>query len=135
MAAKPSHRWLAFGCTKCCDDGTCRTQTRLGGRYASGFVHRTPAKRAKSASTVATSSPCSIAKAPSKASGMRFAVAPESRWPNHVPLDDVGLPQRSWAMTEQVRTIARTRIVDRVGRVDASTLQELRRWVRDFLDL
>ncbi len=56
-------------------------------------------------------------------------------WPNHVSLDGVGLPERSWAMTEQVRTISRTRIVDRAGRVDSSTLQELRRWVRDFLDL
>ncbi|MEO8107983.1 MAG: type II toxin-antitoxin system PemK/MazF family toxin [Actinomycetes bacterium] len=56
-------------------------------------------------------------------------------WPNHVPLSDVGLPQHSWAMTEQVHTISRTRIVDRAGRVDASTLQELRRWIRDFLDL
>lgn len=56
-------------------------------------------------------------------------------WPNHVPLSDVGLPQHSWAMTEQVRTISRTRIVDHAGRVDASVLQELRGWIRDFLDL
>lgn len=56
-------------------------------------------------------------------------------WPNHVPLSDVGLPQPAWAMTEQVRTISRARIVGRAGRVDAATLHELRGWVRDFLDL
>ncbi len=56
-------------------------------------------------------------------------------WPNHVPLGDVGLPQPSWAMTEQVRTISRARIVGRAGRADASTLHELRGWVGDFLDL
>lgn len=56
-------------------------------------------------------------------------------WPNHVSLSDVGLPQQSWAMTEQVRTISRTRIVDRAGRVDATTLHALRGWIRDFLDL
>ena len=56
-------------------------------------------------------------------------------WPNHVPLGGIELPQPSWAMTEQVRTISRARIVDRAGRVDAATLHELRGWVRDFLDL
>ena len=56
-------------------------------------------------------------------------------WPNHVPLGDVGLARPSWAMTEQVRTISRVRVTDRAGRVDTVTLQQLRRWVRDFLDL
>lgn len=56
-------------------------------------------------------------------------------WPNHVPIGDIALPQRSWAMTEQVRTISRERIVGRVGSVDSSTLQSLRNWIRDFLDL
>ena len=56
-------------------------------------------------------------------------------WPNHVPLGDVELPQRSWAMTEQVRTISRERIVERVGRIEAFTLQAMRVWIRDFLDL
>ena len=56
-------------------------------------------------------------------------------WPNHVRLDDVGLTVPSWAMTEQVRTISRQRIVERSGRVRTSTLRELRAWVRDFLDL
>jgi mRNA interferase MazF len=56
-------------------------------------------------------------------------------WPNHVPVSGIELPQPSWAMTEQVRTISRARIVGRAGRVDGLTLQDLRGWVRDFLDL
>lgn len=56
-------------------------------------------------------------------------------WPNHVRLSEVGLPGRSWAMTEQVRTVSRARIDTVAGRVDASTLHELRRWIGDFLDL
>jgi mRNA interferase MazF len=56
-------------------------------------------------------------------------------WPNHVRLGDVGLRHPSWAMTEQVRTVSRARIVDRAGRVDTTTLDEIRGWIRDFLDL
>lgn len=56
-------------------------------------------------------------------------------WPNHVPLSGVELSHPSWAMTEQVRTISRARIVGRAGRVNAATLHELRGWVRDFLDM
>ncbi len=36
-------------------------------------------------------------------------------------------------MTEQVRTISRHRLTARIGTVDATTLAELRRWVKDFL--
>lgn len=56
-------------------------------------------------------------------------------WPNHVPLEEVGLDRPSWAMTEQVRTISRERIVDHVGRADATTLGSIRAWIKDFLDL
>jgi mRNA interferase MazF len=38
-------------------------------------------------------------------------------------------------MTEQVRTISRDRVVDRAGRVAPETLDVVRRWIRDFLDL
>lgn len=56
-------------------------------------------------------------------------------WSNHVDLPNAGLPQRSWAMTEQVRTISRDRIVAGIGRIDPLTLQNIRIWIRDFLDL
>lgn len=54
-------------------------------------------------------------------------------WPNHVPVTGLGKP--SWAMTEQVRTISRERIVETSGRAQADTLTEVRRWISDFLDL
>lgn len=56
--------------------------------------------------------------------------------PNHVRLGgDLGLHAESFAMTEQPRTIDRRRITRNVGRVDAATLQEIRSWLVDFLDL
>ncbi len=56
-------------------------------------------------------------------------------WPNHIPIVGSALSQPSWAMTEQVRTISRERIVDRGGRAAPETLQAVRVWIRDFLDL
>ena len=56
-------------------------------------------------------------------------------WPNHVAVRGGELPQSSWVMTEQVRTISRARIVGRAGRVTPATLEAVRGWVRDFLDL
>ncbi len=55
-------------------------------------------------------------------------------WSNHIPLGPDALQRRSWAMTEQVRTISRERVVGRVGRVDPATLAEIRRWIIDFVD-
>lgn len=59
----------------------------------------------------------------------------DHRWPNHIPVPPQLLPQPSWAMTEQVRTISCKRIDGHAGRVDAETLAAVRRWVADFLDL
>lgn len=57
-------------------------------------------------------------------------------WPNHVPLRGAhGLDRASWAMTEQLRTIARDRIRDVVGLVDDYTLDGIDVYLRDFLDL
>lgn len=56
-------------------------------------------------------------------------------WSNHVNLPGVELRQRSWAMTEQVRTISRDRIASALGRIDPLTLQNIRMWIHDFLDL
>lgn len=55
-------------------------------------------------------------------------------WDNHVPLPNAGLGVASWAMTEQVRTISRQRIVDTAGWVGPRTLHEIRTWISDFLD-
>lgn len=56
-------------------------------------------------------------------------------WPNHVPISGTDLSAASWAMTEQVRTISRERVVGHAGAADAQTLVEIRRWISDFLDL
>lgn len=56
-------------------------------------------------------------------------------WPNHILVEGSSLPQASWAMTEQVRTISRDRIVERGGRATDETVLAVRGWIRDFLDL
>lgn len=58
-------------------------------------------------------------------------------WPNHVPLRGAGLTlaKPAFAMTEQPRSVARERIVDVGGLVDAATMREVDRWLRDFLAL
>lgn len=56
-------------------------------------------------------------------------------WPNHIRVSGAALPSPSWAMTEQVRTISRDRIVDAAGRADADTLRAVRAWIRDLLEL
>lgn len=57
--------------------------------------------------------------------------------PNHVRLGgNIGLVEaESFAMTEQPRTIDRQRITKPAGQVDRGTLQELRSWLADFLEL
>lgn len=52
-------------------------------------------------------------------------------WRNHVHL--AGLPQPSWAMTEQVRAISRDRLVDLIGTATPSELRAIRGWVTDYL--
>ena len=46
-----------------------------------------------------------------------------------------GLPQASFAMTEQPRTIDRRRVTSRAGTVDAASLRQVRQCLRRFLDL
>lgn len=59
----------------------------------------------------------------------------DRRWPNHVPVMGGSLHKTSWAMTEQVRTVSRERIVARAGRASNETLTAVRSWDRGFLDL
>lgn len=56
-------------------------------------------------------------------------------WPNHITVRHPALPQVSWAMTEQVRTVSRERIAQRIGVVDSATLATIRHWIRAFLEL
>lgn len=55
-------------------------------------------------------------------------------WPNHVPLTGAtGVD--GWALTEQVRTVSRSRISAVSGAVDATCWTALRTWIADFLEL
>jgi mRNA interferase MazF len=55
-------------------------------------------------------------------------------WPNHVALQGgTGLDVATFAMTEQVRTIARGRVVGTSGEVEEASLDEICEWVRRWL--
>ncbi len=65
-------------------------------------------------------------------------VVPVSRtdrgWPNHVPLTGAALPS-GVVMTEQPRTISRSRLDGVLGRVDDACLSSIRTWLADWLAL
>lgn len=57
-------------------------------------------------------------------------------WPNHVLLTGAtSLERESYAMTEQVRSISRERVVGAAGSIDQQCLDSVRVYLRDFLDL
>jgi mRNA interferase MazF len=57
-------------------------------------------------------------------------------WPNHVRLHgETGLRRPSWVMTEQPRTISRSRVGSVAGAVTPATLALARRWVGDLLEI
>lgn len=56
-------------------------------------------------------------------------------WPHHILIqgDASSLAQRSFAMTEQPRTISSRRIGAHAGSADASTLAEVDQWLHVFI--
>jgi mRNA interferase MazF len=57
-------------------------------------------------------------------------------WPNHVQVDGpTGLASPSWAMVEQLRNLARERVLRWSGSVDEATFDEIRLYLRDSLAL
>jgi mRNA interferase MazF len=55
-------------------------------------------------------------------------------WPNHVEVrGDTGLSSRTFAMTEQPRTVSPERVLRVLGRVDPDCLNEVMRWVHTWL--
>ena len=58
-------------------------------------------------------------------------------WLHHVRLTGsaLTLDRASFAMTEQPRTIARSRITRDAGFVDPECMREIDQWLRDFTDL
>ncbi len=57
-------------------------------------------------------------------------------WPHHVRVEgpDVGPPRLSFAMTEQPRTIARSRITGGAGAAGDTTMALIDQWLRDFTE-
>lgn len=55
-------------------------------------------------------------------------------WSHHVQLggNGLGLPQTSFAMTEQPRTVSTQRIKGVAGSIDKKTLTQIRGWISDF---
>ena len=54
-------------------------------------------------------------------------------WPNHVRLTGpIGLTQPTVAITEQIRTIDRTRLLRVTGTVDQRCLREISLWIEDW---
>ncbi|MBA2508040.1 MAG: type II toxin-antitoxin system PemK/MazF family toxin [Nocardioidaceae bacterium] len=60
----------------------------------------------------------------------------DRNWPHHVLIEgpDVGLPRPSSAMTEQPRTIARSRVTGCAGTADVKTMATIDQWLHDFTD-
>jgi mRNA interferase MazF len=58
-------------------------------------------------------------------------------WPHHVAIegDAARLRKRSFAMTEQPRTIATERVVRHAGAADNVTMTAVDGWLRDFIGL
>ncbi len=55
-------------------------------------------------------------------------------WPNHVELEGpTGLREISHAMTEQPRTVTRTRITEVAGTVGKECLAEIIMWLNDWI--
>jgi mRNA interferase MazF len=58
-------------------------------------------------------------------------------WPHHVKLTGAALTldRTSFAMTEQPRTVARSRITGQAGTANGTSMDEIDQWLRDFTDL
>jgi mRNA interferase MazF len=62
------------------------------------------------------------------------ATSRDRGWPNHVTIRGAtGLDVATFAMTEQVRTIARDRVVSTAGEVEQASLAEICEWVRRWI--
>jgi len=58
----------------------------------------------------------------------------DRQWPNHVRLDGLdALHHPTFAMTEQVRTISRGRLLTRIGVIGPADLSAVRGWIVDYL--
>lgn len=56
-------------------------------------------------------------------------------WPNHIRITGIPGLRASYAMTEQPRAISRERVGDSLGIADLDCLDEVKRWLGDFVAL
>ncbi|MFN8126688.1 MAG: type II toxin-antitoxin system PemK/MazF family toxin [Candidatus Nanopelagicales bacterium] len=61
------------------------------------------------------------------------ATSRDRGWPNHVRLTGPSLARATFAMTEQIRTVDRRRVVAMAGRVTDDCLREVLDWVGHWL--
>ncbi len=55
-------------------------------------------------------------------------------WPNHVPVTGaLNLDRPTFAMTEQIHTIARTQVVGDIGVINDACLEQISTWLDDWL--
>jgi mRNA interferase MazF len=55
-------------------------------------------------------------------------------WPNHIHLQgDLLIERDTFAMTEQIRTISRDRLIRPAGRVNSATMQQVGDWINRWL--
>lgn len=55
-------------------------------------------------------------------------------WPNHVPIQGtLALGRNTFAMTEQLRSVARERLIRKVGQADETTMTEVGIWINRWL--
>jgi len=58
----------------------------------------------------------------------------DRNWPNHVAITgSTILTTPTFAMTEQVRTISRERLLRNLGAVDDAVMDEIHQWVSDWM--
>lgn len=58
----------------------------------------------------------------------------ERGWANHIEVTTPPLTTRTFAMTEQMRTISRARLIRPLAMVERDRMQQISRWVCDWLD-
>jgi mRNA interferase MazF len=62
------------------------------------------------------------------------ATSTDRHWPNHIRMrGETGLATETFAMTEQVRTVSRSRVVAVPGRVDPACLSSICDWIHRWL--
>jgi len=62
------------------------------------------------------------------------ATSRDRGWAHHVQLTGsrLRLPRPTWAMTEQPRTISRSRITTHAGSIEPACMHQIERWLDDF---